>query len=180
MMLLIISIRLSLIRWTSCWKGQRDICLDDFFGKNKPPAVAINPPITSTSGAKKNPTQKPSIIKSQLEPVVHHAVHLPKPQLSFKKKPDNSDSPWYPTLTHKYNAQVPLGYVYHDSDVDIDESLVANHPYRYEITHLPYPIRIALCLHTPRAPHFGRLCYSRKFEWGPHQIVPDRMNENTV
>ncbi|KAF8802130.1 hypothetical protein BYT27DRAFT_7113139 [Phlegmacium glaucopus] len=131
-----------------------DICLDDFLGKNKPPAVAINPPITSTSGAKKvmyfsqNPTQKSSVTKGQLEPVVHHAVHLPKPQLSFKKKADNSDSPWYPTLTHKYNAQVPLGYVYHDSGADIDEDLVANHPYRYETTHLAYPPRMFV----PRTP----------------------------
>ena len=71
-----------------------------------------------------NPTQNPSAIKGLLEPVVQHAVHLPKPQLSFKKKPDNSDSPWYPTLTHKYNAQVPLGYVYHDLGADVDESIV--------------------------------------------------------
>lgn len=110
-------------------------------GKNKAPAVAINPPTTSNSGAKvqsiisflfpsflqvsQKATRNPSAIKGHLEPVVQHAVHLPKPQLSFKKKPDNSDSPWYPTLTHKYNAQVPLGYIYSDGDIDENLACVA-------------------------------------------------------
>ena len=120
------------------------MCLDDFLGKNKAPAVAINPPTTLISGAKvqtissflfssflqvsQKPNQNPSAIKGHLEPVVQHAAHLPKPQLSFKKKPDNSDSPWYPSLTHKYNAQVPLGYVYSDGDIDGNLACVAGLP----------------------------------------------------
>jgi exosome complex exonuclease RRP6 len=63
-------------------------------------------------------------LHSRLKPVIQHAGHLPKPQLSFKRKPNNSYLPWYPTLTHKFNAQVPLGYVYHDSGAAVDESLV--------------------------------------------------------
>ncbi|TFK38973.1 ribonuclease H-like domain-containing protein, partial [Crucibulum laeve] len=108
-----------------------DICLDDFLGRNKAPAVAINP-----VAPKK---QKQPLPKGHLDPVIQHAAHLQKPQLSFKRKPDNSDAPWYPTLTHKYNAKVPLGHVYTDeTDMDND-SVIANHPYRYEITHLTHP-----------------------------------------
>jgi hypothetical protein len=41
-----------------------------------------------------------------------------KPQLLFKRKAENDDLPWHPTLSHKYHAKVPLGYEYRDSDVD--------------------------------------------------------------
>lgn len=40
-------------------------------------------------------------------------------------------------LPHKYNAQVPLGYNYLDSDGNTNTSL---HPYQYEIKHITYPI----------------------------------------
>jgi hypothetical protein len=55
--------------------------------------------------------------KGRLDPAIQHASHLRKPQLDFTVKPNNLDtSPWYPTLKHKYNARVPLGYDYHDDD----------------------------------------------------------------
>ena len=84
------------------------------------------------------PTQKPSAIKGHLEPIVQHAVHLPKPQLSFENKPDNLDSPCYPILPHKYNAQVPLKYVYSDEDIQVDDSLayVACLPFRHWVTYI--------------------------------------------
>ncbi|KAJ3510409.1 hypothetical protein NLJ89_g4693 [Agrocybe chaxingu] len=114
-----------------------DICLDEFLGKNKAPAIPINPPITHNKpGAKV--LQKPS---GKNEPVIQHAAHLIKPQLNFKKPPDNSDSPWHPTLTHKYNAKVPLGHSYQDPDAE-SRTLVSNHPYRYEIAHVSYPPRM--------------------------------------
>ena len=91
-----------------------------------------------------------------------HAAHLQKPQLSFKRKPNNSSGlRWYPSIRHKYNAQVPLGYVFRDEDMERDaersqcvaffwemlellpkhemSSYRDVHPYRYEITHLQYP-----------------------------------------
>jgi exosome complex exonuclease RRP6 len=76
-----------------------DICLDQLTGRIKAPAIALNPP-----------EQKKSNKKAQIEVVVQHAAHLTKPQLAFKTPVDNSDTSWYPTLKHKYNAQVPLGY----------------------------------------------------------------------
>jgi len=77
--------------------------------------------------------------RGRLDPVLQHASHLPKPQLLFKTKVDNTDnSPWYPTLTHKYNAQVPLGH--HYTDMDDDETSL--HPYHYEIKHITYPYRM--------------------------------------
>ncbi|KAH9480124.1 Exosome complex exonuclease rrp6 [Psilocybe cubensis] len=104
-----------------------DICLDEFWGKNKAPAIAINPP-----KPKKSHT-------GEKGHVVQHAANLSKPQLLFPKKADNSDSPWYPTLSHKYNAKVPLGHIYTDEN---DTGIISNHPYRYEITHLNYPPRM--------------------------------------
>ncbi|KAF5362917.1 hypothetical protein D9758_007096 [Tetrapyrgos nigripes] len=114
-----------------------DMNLDEFLGRNKAPAIAINP---STRNNKKSNNAS----GGQLDPVIQHASHLPKPQASFKKKIDNSDSPWYPTLTHKYHAQIPLGYHFHDEEENRDggESSakpIKLHPYLYEITHLNYP-----------------------------------------
>lgn len=85
------------------------------------------------------------------EPVIQHAAHLPKPQAEFTKKVDNSDAPWYPTLSHKFNAKVPLGHIYTDSEDTSSSGIVANHPYRYEITHLSYPPRMFEAC-TPVAP----------------------------
>jgi exosome complex exonuclease RRP6 len=80
------------------------------------------------------------VSRGRLDPALQNAPHLPKPQLLFKKKVDNEDdSPWYPTLPHKYNAQVPLGHKYRDSDEITSTSL---HPYQYEIKHITYPTRM--------------------------------------
>ncbi|KAK7061210.1 exosome complex exonuclease RRP6 [Favolaschia claudopus] len=111
-----------------------DICLDEFSGRTKAPLVAINydaPGLRKTN--KLNPAQK-----GQLDPAVQHASNLPKPQLAFKHLVNNSDQPWYPTLSHKFNAQVPLGHIFRD----LDSESIAKHPYRYEITHISYPQRM--------------------------------------
>ncbi|KAJ7929003.1 hypothetical protein B0H13DRAFT_2652544 [Mycena leptocephala] len=111
-----------------------DICLDEFMGRTKAPLVAINydaPGLRKTG--KKNPAQR-----GQLDPAVQHASHLAKPQFAFKHAVNNSDEPWYPALSHKFNAQVPLGHIYRDSDAEA----IVNHPYRYEITHISYPPRM--------------------------------------
>ncbi|KAJ7638309.1 ribonuclease H-like domain-containing protein [Roridomyces roridus] len=107
-----------------------DMCLDEFLGRNKPPQVAIN--YDAPKAAKRNPAPR-----GQLDPAIQHAFNLPKPQLSFKHPVNNSDELWYPALTHKFNAQVPLGHVYDDS-----ADSIVNHPYRYEITHISYPQRM--------------------------------------
>ncbi|KAJ6465107.1 ribonuclease H-like domain-containing protein [Mycena vitilis] len=112
-----------------------DICLDQFLGRTKAPLVAINydaPGLRKT--AKKTPAQR-----GQLDPVVQHASNLAKPQLAFKFKVNNSgDELWFPAISHKYNAQVPLGHIFRDSDADT----IVNHPYRYEIAHISYPQRM--------------------------------------
>ena len=49
--------------------------------------------------------------KGRQEPVIQHIPHLPKPQLKFKRKVDNTNGVvWSPTLRHKFNARVPLGF----------------------------------------------------------------------
>ncbi|KAA1473827.1 hypothetical protein DENSPDRAFT_780589 [Dentipellis sp. KUC8613] len=108
-----------------------DICLDQYSGRTKAPAIAINP----TQPA----AQKTSRPKGRLEPVIQHAPQLAKPQLKFKRKVDNTNGVvWYPSLRHKYNAQVPLGFNFHPNDEDPSVSL-APHPYRHEITNIAYP-----------------------------------------
>jgi exosome complex exonuclease RRP6 len=69
----------------------------------------MNPSAAETKVAK---PAKQSAAKGRLDPSLSHASHLAKPQLKFRTPPDNfADGPWRPTLKHKYNAQVPLGYV---------------------------------------------------------------------
>jgi exosome complex exonuclease RRP6 len=84
-----------------------------------------------------------------------HASHLRKPQLNFKQPPNNyAEGPWRSTLKHKYNAQVPLGYIIDAEDEESPHDLyVLNsrfkrsfshlhsslHPYRFEITNIQYP-----------------------------------------
>ena len=103
----------------------QDIGLDEFLGHFKPPAIAVNPaPLATTQKVcysshvasvyfdlmvvQKN---KSNVAQGRLDPALQHASHLAKPQLNFKRKVDNSShTAWFPTLRHKYNAQVPLGY----------------------------------------------------------------------
>ncbi len=81
----------------------QDIALDQFSGRMKAPAIAINPP---------EPKKKVAP-KGRQEPVIQHAPHLPKPQHKFKRRVDNTnDVVWSPTLRHKFNARVPLGYIF--------------------------------------------------------------------
>ncbi|KAF7354798.1 Exosome complex exonuclease RRP6 [Mycena sanguinolenta] len=110
-----------------------DICLDEFLGRTKTPLVAIN---YDAPGLRK--TAKKVTPRGQLDPAVQHAANLAKPQLAFKNPVKNNDEPWHPTLSHKFNAQVPLGHIYRDSDAET----IINHPYRYEITHISYPPRM--------------------------------------
>jgi exosome complex exonuclease RRP6 len=54
------------------------------------------------------------MLRGRLDPALQHASSIRKPQLDFKTKVVNDDTLWYPTLKHKWNALVPLGYVYRD------------------------------------------------------------------
>ncbi|KAG6811779.1 hypothetical protein H0H93_014253, partial [Arthromyces matolae] len=109
-----------------------DICLDEFLGRTKAPAITVKPIQQAT---------KKVTPRGQTAPVIQHASHIPKPQLAFKRKVENNDLPWYPSLPHKYNAKVPLGYDLRDSQED-SVSPISLHPYRYEITHINYPERM--------------------------------------
>ncbi|KAH9979682.1 ribonuclease H-like domain-containing protein [Russula compacta] len=108
-----------------------DIALDQFSGRTKAPAIAINPP---------EPKKKAAFSRRQA-PVIQHASHLPKPQLKFKRKVDNTNGvSWYPVLRHKFNAQVPLGYTFQPASAGEDsDRVLPPHPYRYEISNLVYP-----------------------------------------
>lgn len=97
----------------------------------------------------------------------------------FKYKPDNKDAPWYPSLSHKYNAKVPLGHVYTDGPVTTEDVTMyyfsspfyasflrrtncrVNHPYRYEITHYSPPPDI----YKPCTPLVPRSFEDTPFTW---------------
>ncbi|KAI0060351.1 hypothetical protein BV25DRAFT_1917713 [Artomyces pyxidatus] len=113
-----------------------DISLDQFLGRTKAPAIAVNPP---SQNAKRS-----SAPSGRLDPALQHAHYLAKPQLKFKRKVINTNGEkWYPSLRHKYNAQVPLGYNFLSKDVDGDsEKALPPHPYRHEIANLSYPSRM--------------------------------------
>ncbi|KAF9015830.1 hypothetical protein BDZ89DRAFT_1094618 [Hymenopellis radicata] len=109
-----------------------DTSLDEYLGRSKAPAIAINPIVEKKKSAVKT-------VSGQVEAVVQHAAHLEKPQLRFKRPVDNSNSPWYPRLSHKYHAMVPLGYKFTDGE-DVDSTnILLSHPYHYEIKHISYP-----------------------------------------
>ncbi|KAG9088085.1 exosome nuclease subunit, partial [Ceratobasidium sp. UAMH 11750] len=55
-----------------------DTCLDEFAGRNKAPAIAVNVPAPKPSQPRR------------LDPSLLHAAHLPKPQLKFRTLPDNT------------------------------------------------------------------------------------------
>ena len=110
-----VSGRSSSSRWISCLNARyvvscilasfsyltQDIALDQFSGRTKAPAIAINPP----------QPKKKAASKGRQGPVLQHVPHLPKPQLKFKRKVDNTNGVvWSSTLRHKFNARVPLGY----------------------------------------------------------------------
>lgn len=84
--------------------------------------------------------QKTNVPRGRLDPALQHASHLPKPQLLFRRKADNTDiTPWHPSISHKYNAQVPLGYNLNDPN---EPHSTSSHPYQYEIQHIKYPSRM--------------------------------------
>ena len=94
----------------------QDIALDQFSGRTKAPAIAINPP----------EPKKKVVAKGRQEPVLQHVAHLPKPQLKFKRKVDNTNGVvWSPTLRHKFNARVPLGYSFDPASAreELDQDL---------------------------------------------------------
>ncbi|EPQ54765.1 hypothetical protein GLOTRDRAFT_77494 [Gloeophyllum trabeum ATCC 11539] len=126
-----------------------DMSLDQYLGRIKAPAIAVNAPKPTAQKVQTHGVtfwivltyvtlQKPNAPRGRLDPTLQHASHLPKPQLKFRPPPSNVNGDvWRPRLKHKYNAQVPLGYVFRDeSEPDAAPSL---HPYHYEITHLSYP-----------------------------------------
>lgn len=125
--------------------------MDDHLGHNKAPAIVVNSVAVPTPAkVSARPCslyrlcqiilQKSNIPRGRLDPSLQHASYLSKPQLKFKRKIDNHDySPWLPTLSHKYNAQVPIGYNYRETDGTVIPSI---HPYQYEIKHITYPERM--------------------------------------
>ncbi|ETW81983.1 hypothetical protein HETIRDRAFT_318347 [Heterobasidion irregulare TC 32-1] len=133
-----------------------DICLDKFSGRTKAPAIAVN-------GSSLPSQQKPkkSVPSGRLDPVIQHAFYLPKPQLRFRRKIENTNgTQWNSSLRHKFNAQVPLGYNFQPNGDDL-EALQLPHPYRYEITHLSYPA----CMFQPQPPISPRSFSETPFTW---------------
>lgn len=142
--------------------------LDELLGNKRPAKIAVKPPPTSVSvfyfsliwvHLTNMNQQKPPPRSGRLDGSILHAANLAKPQLKFKRKVDNTNGGRrVPALKHKYNAQVPLGYTFTESQSGIEGSqeplyalLVFSassqadnvfrkpHPYRYEIGHISYP-----------------------------------------
>ncbi|XP_061908212.1 exosome component 10 [Entelurus aequoreus] len=91
-----------------------------------------------------------------------HAKNIPRPQLKFKEKVDNSNTPFIPKLFIKPNAQKPLPSYFTNKqirkerpeDIDVPAALadfihqqrtqehvedMFAHPYQYELDHLMVP-----------------------------------------
>ncbi|OCH91136.1 hypothetical protein OBBRIDRAFT_753802 [Obba rivulosa] len=144
-----------------------DISLDEFTGRSKPAAIAVNP-------AQPAAQKKTTAPQGRLDPALQHASHLAKPQLQFARKPDNNaHTVWTPSLRHKYNAQVPLGYNFRAADGE-EEGHSSLHPYRYEITHVSYPERMFRTL-PPVAP---RSFAETPFTWVADRAAFDEMLEH--
>ncbi|KAG0704825.1 ribonuclease H-like domain-containing protein [Suillus ampliporus] len=126
-----------------------DMCLDDYMGHKKEPAIAVSALPNQISNLSKVHPKTPAP-RGRLDPALQHASHLPKPQLLFNTKVDNRDeSPYIParTLEHKWCARVPLGYIFHDQDesegMDEEEKQkLSGHPYYYELTHPAFPTHL--------------------------------------
>lgn len=123
-----------------------DMCLDDYLGRKKEPAIAVS----ALPNQSNNSSKKPPAPRGRLDSALQHASHLPKPQLLFNTKVDNwNESPYIParTLEHKWCARVPLGYIFHDQDegsgIDEEEKQkLSAHPYYYELTHPTFPTHL--------------------------------------
>ncbi|CDO75141.1 hypothetical protein BN946_scf184639.g3 [Trametes cinnabarina] len=134
-----------------------DIGLDEFLGHSKAPAIVVNAAQPAAQKQKKSTVQP-----GRLDPAIQHASHLAKPQLTFKRKVDNSaETMWRPTLKHKYNAKVPLGYNLQEEDGDDVDPSSSLHPYRYEIKHISYPSR----MFQPAPPIVPRSFAETPFSW---------------
>lgn len=103
------------------------MCLDEFLGRSKPPAIVVNaqPDVRKVclnsnivfSFADMTAKARANVPQGRLDPVIQHASYLAKPQLKFKRKPNNDRNVvWQPALKHKYNAQVPSGYNLQDEE----------------------------------------------------------------
>lgn len=91
-----------------------------------------------------------------------HSSNIPRPQLSFPDRVDNSAAPFQRKITYKPNAMVPLSngtpsaansgdeeWDSHHQSLGIADHLVSlPHPYAYEIAHLEHPAS----LFTPQTP----------------------------
>ncbi|KAF7979235.1 hypothetical protein HWV62_43202 [Athelia sp. TMB] len=134
-----------------------DMSIDSHLGRNKPPAIVVNPI--------EPPKQKPAAPRGRLDPALLHAANIVKPQLRFPIQPNNTDDgiPWRPLINHKYNARVPLGYVFTDSDSESLDVHQTSHPYAYEIKHLQYPAH--MMAPTPAPPTAPRSFTETPFSW---------------
>jgi exosome complex exonuclease RRP6 len=74
---------------------------------------------------------------ARLPQYILHASNLPKPQLEFVDKVDNSNGiKWQHHLSKKWHSKQPLDQMELTSD---DGTPLKSHPYRYEIATLQYP-----------------------------------------
>lgn len=104
-----------------------DACLDEFTGviKKLSPSREEQPPI-------KRETKFPTIYD-------YGPSKIPKPQLQFERKPDNSDTaPFHPLLRNKPNATIPLKQALGKQQIDGKNGYPS--PYDAEIRAAKYPI----------------------------------------
>lgn len=106
---------------------------------NKPVIVSLQPRQTLS---------RPSGVATQFS--ILHSENVPRPQLKFKEKVDNSNTPFVIRLVDKANALVPLGHEvksdqFNGAGRDPDPQDISGsacqeaNPYYYEIIHVDYP-----------------------------------------
>ncbi|KAJ3257880.1 Exosome component 10 [Boothiomyces macroporosus] len=101
-----------------------DIFLDSIKKKSSQISTAINP------------TQTQNAAFGQFKAVL-------RPQLKFKDKVDNSNTPWVPIIKHKPNSKQPLkaelSPEMKNHLASIGQQEIHLHPYDYEIRHIEFP-----------------------------------------
>eukprot|EP00842_Homolaphlyctis_polyrhiza_P005316 jgi/Hompol1/5786/HPOL_004698-RA len=125
-----------------------DTFIDSHFqSRKKNHGLVVNP---KSLVARQHQTQQQgvsSFASSKKQP--HSGSGIAKPQLLFADEIDNSNTPFVPKITFKYNARVPLDHESADLATPVKEHLATlgssdvptseNHPYKYEIENIVYP-----------------------------------------
>ena len=89
----------------------------------------------------------PAVVVAHSNEDIVQSKNVLRPQLKFRQKPDNSNTPFVPIIKVKPNAKKPLVFdmdeltpemAAHVNSLGAEPQSIA-HPYQYEIQHIEYP-----------------------------------------